>query len=60
MKRYKIRDSRSGEKIKPRVFDVIVGDDGKMEIEVALKNGKRRIALEDADDQINRIKNEIE
>lgn len=58
MTRYSIRDNRSRKKTKPRICDVIVEDNGKMEIEVAGKKGILTIALEDLEQQISRIKQE--
>lgn len=58
MMRYSIRDNRSRKKIKPRICDVIVEDDGKIEIEVSGKKGILTIALEDLEQQINKIKQE--
>ena len=58
MMRYSIRDSRSRKKIKPRICDVIVEDDGKMEVEFLGKQGARTIALEDFEKQLNEIKQE--
>lgn len=56
MMRYSIRDSRSRKKTKPRIFDVIVEDNGEMEIEVAGKKGIVTISLDDAEQQIDKIK----
>lgn len=56
MKRYSIRDNRSRKKIKPRICDVIVEDNGEMEIEVSGKKGILTIALEDLEQQIDKIK----
>ena len=36
MMRYSIRDSRSRKKTKPRIFDVIVEDNGEMEEEAIM------------------------
>lgn len=58
MKRYSIRDNRSRKKTKPRICDVIVEDNGEMEIEVSGKKGILTIALEDLEQQINKIKQE--
>ena len=58
MKRYSIRDNRSRKKTKPRICDVIVEDNGKMEVEVSGKRGILTIALEDLEQQINKIKKE--
>lgn len=58
MKRYSIRDNRSRKKTKPRICDVIVEDNGEMEIEVSGKKGTLTIALEDLEQQISRIKQE--
>ncbi len=55
MKRYSIRNNRSGNKTKPRLFDVILYDDGKMEIEIKNKNGTNIIPLEDIRHQIREI-----
>ena len=56
MMRYSIRDNRSRKKTKPRICDVIVEDSGEMEIEVAGKKGMLTIALEDLEQQIDKIK----
>jgi len=56
MMRYSIRDNRSRKKTKPRICDVIVEDNGEMEIEVSGKKGILTIALEDLEQQINKIK----
>lgn len=47
MKRFPIRDIRSRNKIKPRLFDLILRDDGKMEVELKGKDGIKTIPLED-------------
>ncbi len=59
MKRFTIRDNRSGNKIKPRLFDVILHDDGKMEAEFKNKNGTSTIPLEDIRQQIREIEQRI-
>lgn len=59
MKRYSIRNNRSGNKTKPRLFDVILYDDGKMEIEIKNKNGTNIIPLEDIRHQIREIEQKI-
>ena len=59
MKRYPIRDNRSGSKTKPRLFDVILYDDGKMEVEIKNKNGTNSIPLEDIRHQIREIEQKI-
>ena len=55
MVRFEIRDSRSKQKIKPRIMDLIVNDDGDKEIEV--KDGKMRktILLDDFKRQVEEI-----
>ena len=55
MVRFEIRDSRSKQKIKPRIMDLIVNDDGEKEIEV--KDGKMRktILLDDFKRQVEEI-----
>ena len=58
MMRYSIRDNWSRKKTKPRICDVIVEDNGKMEVEVSGKRGILTIALEDLEQQINKIKKE--
>lgn len=47
MRRFPIRDIRSRNKIKPRLFDLILRDDGKMEVELKGKDGIKTIPLED-------------
>ncbi len=59
MKRFPIRDVRSRSKIKPRVFDLILNDDGKMEIEIKGKDGTKTIPLEDIRIQIKEIEMKI-
>lgn len=55
MDRFEIRDSRSKRKIKPRIMDLIVNDNGEKEIEV--KDGKLRktILLDDFKRQVEEI-----
>ena len=59
MERFKIRDSRSDRKIKPRNMDLIVNDNGEKEIEV--KDGKytKTILLDDFRRQIDEIESHI-
>ena len=59
MKRFPIRDVRSRSKIKPRVFDLSLNDDGKMEIEIKGKDGTKTIPLEDIRIQIKEIEMKI-
>ncbi len=56
MKRYSIRDNRSAKPIKTRVCDVVVSDDGEMQLEVAGKKGIVSITLKDLENQIKDIK----
>ena len=60
MRRFPIRDVRSRSKIKPRVFDLILNDDGKMEIEIKGKDGTKTIPLEDIRIQIKEIEMKIQ
>lgn len=55
MDRFEIRDSRSKRKIKPRIMDLIVNDNGEKEIEV--KDGKqtKTILLDDFRRQVEEI-----
>ena len=55
MDRFEIRDSRSKRKIKPRIMDLIVNDNGEKEIEV--KDGKqtKTILLDDFRRQVKEI-----
>lgn len=55
LKRYPIRDFRSGNKTKPRLFDLIIHDDGKKEIELKGKDGVRSVSLDDIRSQIKEI-----
>ena len=55
MRRFPIRDIRSRNKIKPRLFDLILRDDGKMEVELKGKDGTKTITLEDIRFQIREI-----
>lgn len=59
MDRFEIRDSRSDRKIKPRIMDLIVNDNGEKEIEV--KDGKqtKTILLEDFRRQVDEIESHI-
>ena len=59
MRRFPIRDVRSRNKIKPRLFDLLLHDDGKMEIELKGKEGTRIIPLEDIRLQIRKIEMKI-
>ena len=59
MRRFPIRDVKSKNKIKPRLFDLILHDDGKMEIELKGKDGTRSIPLEDIRHQISKIETKI-
>ena len=58
-RRYPIRDNRSKEKVKPRVFDVVIEDDGEMKIEVKGAKGKRAVALSDFKEQISEFLNTV-
>ena len=55
MRRIPIRDIRSRNKIKPRLFDLILRDDGKMEVELKGKDGTRIIPWDDILFQIKEI-----
>ena len=59
MDRFEIRDSRSDRKIKPRIMDLIVNDNGEKEIEV--KDGKhtKTILLDDFRRQVDEIESHI-
>lgn len=59
MKRFPIRDVRSRNKIKPRLFDLILHEDGKMEVELKGKDGTKTIPLEDIRYQIKEIEMQI-
>lgn len=52
MKRYNIRDSRASGPVKPRIFDLIINDDGSRELEVKDGKVKKRILYEDFQQQI--------
>jgi len=55
LRRIPIRDIRSRNKIKPRLFDLILRDDGKMEVELKGKDGTRTIPWDDILFQIKEI-----
>lgn len=59
MDRFEIRDSRSKRRIKPRIMDLIVNDNGEKEIEV--KDGKitKTILLDDFNRQVAEIESQI-
>ena len=59
LRRFPIRDVKSKNKIKPRLFDLILHDDGKMEIELKGKDGTRTIPLEDIRHQISKFETKI-
>lgn len=59
MRRFPIRDIRSRNRIKPRLFDLILRDDGKMEVELKGKDGTKTIPLEDIRFQIKEIEMQI-
>lgn len=50
MKRIPIRDTKSENR--PRLFDIIIEDDGTTEIEVKNKTGKHRILYEEMQKQM--------
>lgn len=52
MKRISIRDRRSPNDVKPRLFDFLINDDGTQEIEVKNGKSKNKILLSDLEDQI--------
>lgn len=54
-KRAAIRDSRSDKKVKPRVMDVLIDDDGTKFIEVKDGNTKKTILLDDFERQVAEI-----
>ena len=58
MKRYSIRDRSSSKNVKPRICDLLVHENGKMQIEVSGKRGMQTIDLEDLEEQIDEIKHE--
>lgn len=57
LKRYSIRDKRT--KTKSRLFDLILHNDGKMEVEIKNKNGTNTVPLEDIRHQIREIEQKI-
>ena len=59
LRRFPIRDVKSKNRIKPRLFDLILHEDGKMEIELKGKDGTRTIPLEDIRHQISKIETKI-
>ena len=60
MYRFQMRDSRSEEKIKPRVMDFIVNDDGSQELEVKDGRIKKRILVSDLRKQMREAINKLQ